>query len=387
MSTINTRRFDLDWLRIIAFGLLIFYHVGMFYVTWGWHVKSIYASPLAEPFMSMVNPWRLALLFFISGVAIHFATDKADSLGRFARSRLVRLGLPVLFGIYVWVMPQAYYQVRQSGEFTGSLLDFYPAYVSIEQSFSTITPTWNHLWYLVYVLAYILLILPLLPWLRRVPQSRFWQALVSRPVVVIAVTILPFVVVETWLTPLYPTTHAFFGDWANHAHRFMIFLIGFFVAKDPAFWRSVDKAWKVAPLLAIAAWLTLGNAPAVAEWLRQFLPGTAVRLVLSYVGILYAWSCMLTLLGVGQRFLNRESRLLRYLTSAIFCYYVLHQTIIVVAGYYLTGLQLGAMPEFLLLMLVTVAGCAGGYELIRRVPGLGIFMGVRQSSGFRAAGR
>ena len=387
MSTINTRRFDLDWLRIIAFGLLIFYHVGMFYVTWGWHVKSIYASPLAEPFMSMVNPWRLALLFFISGVAIHFATDKADSLGRFARSRLVRLGLPVLFGIYVWVMPQAYYQVRQSGEFTGSLLDFYPAYVSIEQSFSTITPTWNHLWYLVYVLAYILIILPLLPWLRRVPQSRFWQALVSRPIVVIAVTILPFVVVETWLTPIYPTTHAFFGDWANHAHRFMIFLIGFFVAKDPAFWRSVDKAWKVAPLLAIAAWLTLGNAPAVAEWLQQFLPGTAVRFVLSYVGILYAWSCMLTLLGVGQRFLNRESRLLRYLTSAIFCYYVLHQTIIVVAGYYLTGLQLGAMPEFLLLMLVTVAGCAGGYELIRRVPGLGIFMGVRQSSGFRAAAR
>jgi hypothetical protein len=387
MSTINTRRFDLDWLRIIAFGLLIFYHVGMFYVTWGWHVKSIYASPLAEPFMSMVNPWRLALLFFISGVAIHFATDKADSLGRFARSRLVRLGLPVLFGIYVWVMPQAYYQVRQSGEFTGSLLDFYPAYVSIEQSFSTITPTWNHLWYLVYVLAYILIILPLLPWLRRVPQSRFWQALVSRPIVVIAVTILPFVVVETWLTPIYPTTHAFFGDWANHAHRFMIFLIGFFVAKDPAFWRSVDKAWKVAPLLAIAAWLTLGNAPAVAEWLRQFLPGTAVRLVLSYVGILYAWSCMLTLLGLGQRFLNRESRLLRYLTSAIFCYYVLHQTIIVVAGYYLTGLQLGAMPEFLLLMLVTVAGCAGGYELIRRIPGLGILMGVRQSSGFRVAGR
>ena len=31
MSTLHTRRYDLDWLRIIAFGLLIFYHVGMFY--------------------------------------------------------------------------------------------------------------------------------------------------------------------------------------------------------------------------------------------------------------------------------------------------------------------------------------------------------------------
>ena len=55
----NVRRYDLDWLRIIAFGLLIFYHVGMFYVTWGWHVKSVYASPAVEPLMEVVAPWRL----------------------------------------------------------------------------------------------------------------------------------------------------------------------------------------------------------------------------------------------------------------------------------------------------------------------------------------
>ena len=140
----TARRYDLDWLRIIAFGLLIFYHVGMFYVTWGWHVKSIYASPAAEPLMRLVNPWRLALLFFISGVAIRFATDKAESLGRFAWSRIVRLGLPLLFGLYAWVMPQAYYQVRQSGEFTGSIVAFYPDYVKLEQVFSTITPTWSN---------------------------------------------------------------------------------------------------------------------------------------------------------------------------------------------------------------------------------------------------
>ena len=264
------------------------------------------------------------------------------------------------------------------------MLAFYPDYVKLEQTFSTITPTWNHLWYLVYVLAYILIALPLLPWLRRVPRSRFWQALVSRPFALVAVMILPFVVVETWLQPIFPTTHAFVDDWANHAHRFMIFLIGFFAAKDPAFWRSVDRAWKVAPALAVAAWMILGNARPVAEQLEHFLPATVLRLVFSYVGILYAWACMLTLLGLGQRFLNRQSRTLRYLTSAIFCYYVLHQTIIVVAGYYLTGMKLGAVPEFLILTSVTVAGCALGYEIVRRIPGLRILMGVRQSSGFGA---
>ena len=107
-----------------------------------------------------------------------------------------------------------------------------------------------------------------------------------------------------------------------------------------------------------------------------------LRFIFSYVAILYAWSCILTLLGIGQRFLNRESRVLRYLTSAIFCYYVLHQTIIVVAGYYLTSMRLGAVQEFLLLTAITVAGCQFGYELLRRIPGVGIFVGVRQVSGF-----
>ncbi len=381
----TTRRYDLDWLRIIAFSLLIFYHVGMFYVTWGWHVKSVYASPFAEPLMQMVSPWRLALLFFISGVAIRFATDKADSIVRFARSRLARLGLPVLFGVYAWVMPQAYYQVRQSGEFTGSMAAFYPDYVRIEQVFSTITPTWNHLWYLAYVLLYILVILPLLPWLRRIPETRAWHAISSRAWVVVFLVILPFVATETWLAPHYPTTHALVGDWANHAHRFMIFVIGFFVAKDLAFWRTVDRAWRFAPALAVGAWLVLANGQAVADTLQPLLSGTPLRFLFSYVGTLYAWACMLTLLGFGQRFLNRESRALRYLTSAIFCYYVLHQTITVVAGYYLTELRLGAVPEAIALMAVTVLGCVAGYEIVRRIPGVGILFGVRQVSGFAGA--
>ena len=380
----TARRYDLDWLRIIAFGLLILYHVGMFYVTWGWHVKSNYVSSSVEPLMRLINPWRLALLFVISGVAIRFATDKAASLGLFALSRLARLGLPLLFGIYVWVMPQAFYQVRQSSEFTGSIAEFYPDYVALDQAFSTITPTWNHLWYLAYVLVYILIALAILPWLRRVPNSRAWQALTSRPFVVVFVVILPFAANETWLSPVFPTTHDLINDWANHAHRFMIFLIGYFIAKDAGFWNSVDKVWKFAPLLAIAAWLVLQNGQSISGWSREFLSGTQLRFFFSYSMVIYAWSCILTLLGFGQRFLNRESRQLRYLTGAIFCYYVLHQTITVVAGYYLTGYRLGVVVESVCVLAITVIGCMVGYELIRRIPKIGILFGVHKVSGFRA---
>ena len=70
------RRVDLDWVRIAAFGLLILYHVGMFYVPWNWHIKSAHPVTALEPLMLALNPWRLALLFLVSGVATRFMLRK-----------------------------------------------------------------------------------------------------------------------------------------------------------------------------------------------------------------------------------------------------------------------------------------------------------------------
>jgi hypothetical protein len=75
------RRIDLDWVRIAAFGLLIFYHVDMLYVSWGFHIKSAHRITALEPLMLVVNPWRLELLFLVSGIAppFHAAEIRAGS--------------------------------------------------------------------------------------------------------------------------------------------------------------------------------------------------------------------------------------------------------------------------------------------------------------------
>jgi len=40
----DKRLVELDWLRVLVFGLLIFYHVGMLYAEgWGWHYKTVIA--------------------------------------------------------------------------------------------------------------------------------------------------------------------------------------------------------------------------------------------------------------------------------------------------------------------------------------------------------
>ena len=383
-ASTHGRRYDLDWLRVIAFGLLIFYHIGMFYVTWGWHVKSVYAGPWAQPLMLVVNPWRLALLFFISGVAVRFASDKAASPWPFMASRAYRLGLPILMGVIVVVAPQSYFELRQAGLIEPGYLAFWGNYLKLEQLYPMITPTWNHLWYVVYLLAYILLIGPFLPILRRVAEgggAKALNAIAGGPVRLMLLIIVPFVIYDLTLGPRFPTTHALWGDWANHAHRFTIFMLGFFAAKHDGFWASVKRALPLAAGLAVALWLAGAYVDAHEEQLAQSalarVPG--IETLVAYLETLYAWSCIVVLFGLAQRFLDRPSKALTYFTGAVFCYYILHQTIIVSAGYYLTQLQLGAAPEFMLLVVITVAGCAAGYEMLRRVQVLRVWFGVRIS--------
>lgn len=370
-----TRRYDLDWLRVFAFGMLIFYHVGMFYVTWDWHVKSRYVSDFIEPAMSLVNPWRLALLFFISGVALRFAVDKAP-LRKFLPRRFLRLFVPLVFGMAVVCMPQAYAELRFKGELEPGLLAFYPRYLGFGD-FSIIVPTWNHLWYVAYVLVYTLIAAALLPMLVRLsagPADRLFGWLrAGGSWRVLVVPALPFLFYTLVLDPLFPTTHTLWGDWANIAHTLTIFLFGFVAARNGRFWNAVHAGFPAAVSLALG----LGVVGLVALFnIETVIADQRLWSALMVLKTLYAWSVILALLGLGQRFANHDSRILAYLTSAVFPYYILHQTLIVVIGYWFTMHAVPAAAEVSAIVAGTLFGCVVGHAIIRRVPPLRPLFGL-----------
>jgi len=378
------RRHDLDWLRVGAFGLLIFYHIGMFYVTWDWHVKSPYAAPFLEPLMGLINPWRLGLLFLISGVALRFAMDKA-TMGKFLPQRLRRLGIPILFGVFAWVMPQAFFELYYKGETGPDMLAFWWQYLDFDTEFSIITPTYNHLWYVVYILIYTLILAALLPLLRRLTDAVGWafERMEGHPLAW-PLVVFPagwFAVLVLAMADEFPVTHALVDDWFNHATSLSLVLLGWLAAKSPAFWRAVEKALP----LAVAVAITAGVA------LVLFRIGRMRGDIYDMVEVLYAWTAILGLVGLAQRYLNRPSRLLRYLNEAVFPYYILHQTLIVVIGGLLIPTGLPLWGEACILVLGTVAGCAIGYELIRRVkvlrPLFGLSWSGRDRSGALEIGR
>lgn len=380
-SGVFKRRYDLDWLRIGAFGLLIFYHIGMFFNSEGWHAKSSHANTVIEPMMWLSSPWRLPLLFFISGVAIRFLSDKLGSL-KFAGDRTWRLFPVILFGMYVVVAPQTYVELLGSETIEPGFWAFYQRYAGEWGGpWSVHTPTWNHLWYVVYLFVYSLLLAPLFPLLRWIADSRVMQRVgglfslrTLGPILLIIIPALPFLLIRFTLSTQFDTTHALLDDWANHANSLTILLMGYVFAKNEGLWRAVDRALPWTATFTVASLVFLCTS--YFNW--EIASENQVWLWIARVDrILFAWTIIMALAGLARRYLNHDGPVRRYLSEAVFPFYILHQTITVTAGYWLGQMGLGVWTEFLLITAITIGGCAIGFEVVKRIPPLRPVMGLK----------
>jgi hypothetical protein len=252
------RRLDLDWIRIVAFLLLIAYHVGMYYVTWDWHVKSPAASPAIEPLMLLVNPWRLGVLFLVSGAATAFMLAKLAP-GALARSRSWRLLVPLVFSIVVIVAPQSYFEVVEKGGYTGSFQEFWGRYLRADRTFCRgadclVVPTWNHMWFVAYLWCYTMVLAAGLAWapgFRGRAERRLETALAGWRLLVVPA--LALAAIRIALVGRFGSTHALVDDWYNHAQYFTVFAFGFLAARSPAIWEAMERLRWPALLAALAS--------------------------------------------------------------------------------------------------------------------------------------
>jgi hypothetical protein len=148
---------------VLAFGLLVFYHAGLIFVDWGFHIRNNSVSDILKPPLLFLNQWRLPLLFFVSGAGTFFALGKRTG-SVFVKERFVRLFIPLVFGILIIIPPQVYYERLSQHAFEGSYLQFYPHFYN--GLYPSGNFTWNHLWFIVYLFAFSLIAIPLFIYLR-----------------------------------------------------------------------------------------------------------------------------------------------------------------------------------------------------------------------------
>ena len=380
----SERRVDLDWVRIGAFGLLIFYHVGMLYVSWEFHIKSAHRIAALEPLMLVLNPWRLVLLFLVSGAATRFMLLKY-SVRPLLRSRSVRLLIPLIFGMLLIVPPQAYDQILESLGYPAGLLDFYTRhYFAFGPQFCSsgpciLLPTWNHLWFVAYLWVYTMalgVVLVAVPGLAGWIERRLVPILSG--VLLLIVPSVAFAAYRLALLPSFPSTHALFGDWYNHMLYATVFLLGFLLARADAFWDAIESQRWLALSLAAAFFLSF----LVLRWSRESATPPSLLLKL-YGGIAYGfyqWLCIVAALGFARRWLTADSAVRRYLTDAIFPYYIVHQTAIIMIAHNLHGRGLPAWLEASIVIAGTIAACVLTYEIVRRIAVLRPLFGLRPAA-------
>lgn len=367
------RRYDLDWMRIIAFGLLILYHVGMVYVAeWGYHYKSAYQSSWLANLMLLVNPWRMALLWMVSGIASAYLLQKSGWVA-FLASRSHRLLLPLLFGVWVIVPPQLFVEMSAHGDFVGSYASFYREFLDLNSTaFGGYTSgIWphvdvNHLWYLRELWLFTLLMVIALPALHWIRRKRLVVGLITSGSGIGLLLALPL---------LLGTAEAlWFSELDSEARRkvmgFTFLLLGYLLAFEKSFFEACARWRRIALAAAVASYMTY---LVIYHWV--WIPGDGEVSGLWGLRILILdqldrWLWLCAGFGYAYYYLNRPHPWLAYLSAGVFPYYIVHQTIIVVSAFVIGKLAVGGLLEPMLVAVFTITGCWLFHEVGRRA---GIF--------------
>ncbi len=361
----KTRRHDVDWLRVILFALLIWFHYAVFSL---WQLEGaeggIEAFNLVLFFViGVMHQWRLAALFVISGMGTAFAFRRR-SWKTYLKERGSRLGIPLLFGVYV-----LWFGIFDPIDKTLLLFTIFPGSENMP---------YGHLWFIYNLLIYSILLTPLFAHIRENPDSRIVS--VSRRILKMpagmGIMLFPALVLSANAILFKPWGFGEVGMWWEFPRYLLYFLFGYLMitAKEeyfPALDRVRVPVTILTPILSVI-WFITGEAIGVPDimeggWVDKGYPAfSSSATVASLVQSFHAWFWCLLVFSWASKLLNRPSKWLSYLNEAVYPTYIVHMHLtflpiiilhIIGTGYYL-GLAIGTV-----LVMVGVMVC---FEVVRR---------------------
>jgi peptidoglycan/LPS O-acetylase OafA/YrhL len=344
----TTRRYDIDWIRVIAIGLLLIYHVAIGFQPWGMMIAFITNdeswTSLWIP-MSMLNVWRIPLLFFVSGMGVYFALQNRNWKQLIAE-RAKRILVPFLFGVVILIPIHMY---------------LWQQYYLFDTAYA---PNPGHLWFLANIFIYVVLLGPMFFYLKRNQEGKLVQGITNvfkTPlglVIVMAAFMLEAIIIKPFPYELYAMTwHGFFLG-------LLAFFFGFcFVLSGTVFWSMISRYRWLFLLLAVALFVVR---------LLYFKMNTPVYLI---VAESQGW--IISVFAFGYRYLNHGSKALTYLSEAAYPVYILHMIFLYLGSMWIFSLTLDVRLQFILVLLITIIGCFLTYEIIRKMKWLRPLFGLK----------
>jgi glucans biosynthesis protein C len=362
METKNIiRRHDLDWLRVMAILSVFVYHSTRFFNHSDWHVKNAglyWGVDLLEVFMEM---WMMPLIFVISGASIYYAMRKG-SVGKFFKDKVLRLLVPLVVGAFTHASLQVYLERITHGQFSGSYFQFLPhyfdgVYLDVGKG-GNFAIAGMHLWYLLILFVFSMLAYPLFRWLKSGGQGLL-DALgrfLSRPGTMYLLA-LPLVVMEIFISDTPWNSGP--GGW-GFPYYLVFFIAGFVLVSDGRLQVRTDRSRWVSLVLGLA--LSAGLISIIV-----FAPDSELGELFDQTFLFFsAWALILAMLGFGSRRLSFSNSFLEYASPAVLPFYILHQTVLLCAGYYILRWDIPDLLKWLLITPSSLIAILVLYELAVR---------------------
>ncbi len=381
-SPASARLYYMDWLRVVIIGMVFIAHVMLPFSGAPWLITAEQKFPLGGGIAAIGNQFAMPVMFFLAGAGAYFSLRRRTP-GRYARERMLRLGVPYLLFTLLLSPVQSYYAARNAGTYSGPFFpDYLPRFFNLD-GFTAFDLSWlghygYHLWFLGFLLVFSLAAIPLFRWLDGPAGKRLTDRLarLAEHRGALLLLFLPFALLQIPLFVLWPG----YQGWANTAFWAGFFVLGYLFYTDPRFAAAIRRDWKiwawsaaltVLILVGLAILGVLGvvrvieNAQANPEMLREALanPSTALQrlgiivpLALEYSAVVTvfnynAWALALLVMAWGIARLNFNSRTLQVTGQFSMPFYVIHHPFVVIFGFYIVQLSWGAIPQMVLLAL------------------------------------
>ncbi|MHC0035295.1 acyltransferase family protein [Pseudoneobacillus sp. C159] len=361
------RQYDLDWIKVLATLIVFLYHCSMFFNPFDWHIKNNVINRSYIDFFSLfVGNWIMPIFFIISGVSTYYALQKRNSQS-FIKERLVRLGIPLLLGIFILSPPQVYIERITNFQFEGSFIQFFPHY--FDGLYLEIGGTGNfaffghHLWYLLELLLFSIITLPIFLIVKkgagRKDFGTFHYLVMPIPLMIVALTANHVVNLASWGIIFY----------------LILFIYGYYFFSRESLREFVRRVG------VIAGYLSAFSTAGYIFWAMYI--GFPMNVSLSWgifmiLRVILVWNVLFFILYLGDKYLNFSNSTLKYTSEASMPFYVLHQPIIIMLGFFICNLEWAVAVKLVFLVPVAFTIIMILYHfVIRRINFLRVIFGLR----------
>ncbi len=364
-QSISQRRYDLDWLRVFGVLGVFFFHSMHFFDPGDWSVKNPTTYPWVDSLMSLLALWMMPLMFVISGASVFYASRKGSAAG-FTRDKVLRLLVPLLVGVFTFSMTQVYVERVSHGQFQGTFFEFLPHYFEgLYMPDGTGNFAWHgmHLWYLLVLFIFMLLLMPLFWWFKGANGDRVLRRLGD--LLALPGAIVLFVVPSLVLRYI-TDSGALGGEFALGGWRpvqYLWFLLGGYliVSHERLQQRIVQARWACLGLALLLVTLSL----------VQGIGPDGYR-------IIAVWPGLFAMLGFAMKHLTFSNRFLAYTNEAVLPFYILHQNVLLWIGFFVVGWAVPDLAKYVIIALPSFLATMLVYEyLVRRANVLRFLFGMK----------